>query len=167
MLLFVVRNTTMKLTVRSTSGKELQFEGNVIELTELARNLENPSGLSELAVVQNGASSDGAAKQTRTWNHESIGRLWKLLWGDQKKLVKFLASKKTGTAFYSEIGKFMGYNGQHLSGILSPITRNSQSATRDRLARLVDWRPTERGQREYFIHPEAFPFLKEIVDSET
>lgn len=78
--------------------------------------------------------------------------------------MKFLV-QRGGTAGYAEITKYMGYNGQHLSGMLSPITRNAQSATGDRLARVIDWRPDESGtKRIYFVDTVALPLLKEELD---
>jgi hypothetical protein len=64
---------------------------------------------------------------------------------------------------YADLGKHMGFEAQHLSGVLSPITRNAQTATGDRLARLVDWRISDKRVREYYIDPEALPLFQQLV----
>jgi hypothetical protein len=97
----------------------------------------------------------------RRWTEHSVRKLLGLLYGDQEKLLKFLV-EHGGTATYAEGGQHMRYDGQRLSGILSPLTRNAKTATQDDSAQIIHWRPSEHpGQRIYFVNPEALPLLKE------
>jgi hypothetical protein len=162
----------MKLRVPLVDGTELVFEGERDELVATAEKFVEKAGSvvamkgkgvqppSTLIPIKNNANQNGQA--SRRWNEQSCRKLWGNIYGEQAKLVKYLV-ENGGVATYGEIEKKMGYKGQHLSGILSPLTRNSQTATNDRLARLVDWRVIKTGIREYYIDSEALPFLKELI----
>jgi hypothetical protein len=152
----------MKLTIPMRDGTTLLFEGTYDELVPLAEKMVEKCG-SMIALDGAELQRDSApgASTSRRWSEQSVRRLWGLLYGDQAKLVKFLA-QHGGKATYEEVQKHMGYGAQHLSGILSPITRNAQTATGDRLARLVDWRIRDGGTREYFLDPIALALLEQI-----
>jgi len=145
----------MKLTVETAQGNILTFEGEPLELAEVAAKLASQDGKASQSM------ENQRAPAKRYWNEQSARRFWAMLWGEQAKLVKFLVSK--GTATYEEVQKFMGYGQQNLSGVLSGITRNAQAATGDRLARLIDWKFTDDGERRYFVDSDAHPFLKQVV----
>jgi hypothetical protein len=167
----------MKLSVGFANGLILTYEGEPDELMEIGEkmvaehgndiiNLEDAKKLGgqEIHVTANGQKFQ-SNPNSRRWSEHSVKKLLALLYGEQSKLLKFLVDRG-GSANYAEIGKFMGYDAQHLSGILSPITRNAQAATGDKLARVIDWRPTEsgvRGKRVYYVVPEALPLLKDAM----
>lgn len=92
-------------------------------------------------------------------------KLSNTLYGDQRKLVRHLVLHG-GTAKYKELGQHMGYEAQKLSGVLSAITRNTQSTTGNPRAQLVYWRIPEDQKREYHIAATALPLLKEAIASE-
>ena len=154
----------MKLTIPLRDGTTLMFEGTSDELNPIADKMMERHG------PMIGSSNCGEAlpdriqqsNVNRRWTEQSVRKLWGLLYGEQKKLVKFLIDRG-GKATYQEIQKHMGYGAQHLSGILSPITRNAQTATNDRLARLVDWHSTGKGTREYVLDPVALSLLQQVV----
>ena len=176
----------MKLTVELIDGTKWLYEGTYEELVQLSEKLvcrygdyiksqHDPSfagptrpgptlaeltGEAPTTVITAPATATAARPR---WTEATVRRLVSRLYGEQLKLVKFLASCDGGKTSYAAICKHMGYQGQHLSGILSPITRNAQTATRDKSARLIDWRVTETGGSEYYLDPEALPFLKSII----
>jgi hypothetical protein len=156
----------MKLSIPLADGTILVYEGTEEELSKIGLQFVAKSGsditsmdearrLGGITVRVNGAS--------RRWSEHSLLRLWGLLYGEQAKLVRFLCDR--GTASYQQVAKHMGYDAQRLSGILSPITRNTQTATGDRLARLIDWRLDDEGERQYFIDPDALPILKKTLST--
>jgi hypothetical protein len=154
----------MKLYVPLIDGGTLTFEGNYDELISIAERFLEKHGNLIAANATSEASLAESGKQpgNRRWNEHSARRLWNLLYGDQSKAVRFLV-EQGGKAEYKELGKHMGYHAQRLSGILSAVTRNAQTATGDRMSRLVDWRIADRGRREYYIDPEALPFFQHLV----
>lgn len=155
----------MKLSVGLANGRILVYEGTYEELVQVGEKLVREIG-SEIIDVKEAEKLGGqqihmsANGNSRRWTNHNVKKLLGLLYGEQLKLVKFLAER--GSATYQELKNHMGYGGQHLSGILSPVTRNVQTATGDRSARVVDWRPDGSGARRiYFVDPEALPLLKE------
>jgi hypothetical protein len=153
----------MKLMVPLTDGRSLTFEGEADELISVAERIVKNNGSQIAAVpVSKGSAAIQSAAGSRRWTEQSTKKLWGLLYGEQAKLVKFLVDKG-GQATYEELTKHMGYGAQHLSGILSPLTRNSQTATGDRLARLVDWKIDKNAKRQYYIEQQALPFLQQLV----
>jgi hypothetical protein len=138
----------------------LLFEGTHEELIPLAEKMVEKHG--PLIAFDKASEPVQRPNVIQRWTEQSARRLAGLLYGDQAKLVKFLIGRG-GTASYEEIQKHMGYGAQRLSGILSPITRNAQTATKDPLARLVDWRFTDKGVREYFIDVGALPLLRQVL----
>ncbi len=151
----------MKLTIHLLDGTVLTFEGVKDELLEVAEDFAKKHSVPTVhstATAQ--VDTQPRVNGSRRWNEQSVRRLTGLLYGEQEKVVKFLL-ENGGAASYVELGQYLGYDGQRLSGILSPITRNAQTATGDRLARLVDWRLRKDGQREYYIDPEALPLFQQ------
>jgi hypothetical protein len=158
----------MKLFVGLANGATLAVEGTYEEITRYGDKLVREFGPDiinlEEAQKLGGPTVHVKAPSILRWTEHSVKKLLGLLYGEQEKLLKFIV-EHGGTATYAEIGKHMGYNGQHLSGILSPITRNAQSATNDDSARVIDWRPSEHpGQRIYFVDSEALPLLKKALN---
>lgn len=162
----------MKLTVGLIDGRTLLFEGTYEELVKageecVARFGNLIASAADAAQLQPSMPiAVRAGTSSRRWTEQTARRLWGILYGEQAKLVKYLV-QRGGKAKYAEVGKYLGYEAQHLSGVLSSITRNAQAATGDRLARLVDWRIPEDGKREYYVDPDALPFLAEIVQQQT
>src|SRR6266849_9787662 len=119
----------MKLLVGLANGTILTYEGTYDEVTKIGEKLVGEFGPEiinlEEAEKLGGQQIQMNANGSRRWNNHSVRKLLGLLYGEQMKLVKFLV-EHGGTATYAEITKHMGYGGQHLSGILSPITRNAQ-----------------------------------------
>jgi len=156
----------MKLYVPLTDGTTLTFEGDHDELVSVAERFVEKHG--DMVAVRSNINVEATPSRnvnqrgTRRWNEQTTQRLWKLLYGEQAKVVRFLV-ERGGKAEYKELGKHMGYDAQHLSGVLSAITRNAQTATGDRLSRLVDWRITDDHRREYSIDAEAMPFFSQLV----
>ena len=155
----------MKLHIPLTDGTSLTFEGEYEELVQTAEKFVEKHG--QLIAAQSPApmqatSANGPKPQSRRWSEQSVKRLWGMLYGEQAKVVKFLVGRG-GKTSYAELSKHIGYDAQHLSGILSPITRNAQTATGDRLARLIDWRVSDKGVREYYVDSEALPLLQTIM----
>jgi hypothetical protein len=153
----------MKLFVALANGAILTYEGTEEEVGRLGVKLVRDLG-PDIIDVEEAEKLGGPAirlKAPRGWTEHSVRKLLGLLYGEQEKLLKFLV-EHGGTATYAEVGQHMGYDGQHLSGILSPLTRNAKTATQDDSAQIIDWRPSEHpGQRIYFVNPEALPLLKE------
>jgi hypothetical protein len=155
----------MKLSIPLADGTTLVYEGTREELEQIGEafvakfgsEVGSSSDAKRLGGVTVRVPSDG-----HLWSEHSVEKLWALLYGEQSKLVKFLI-ERGGTATYAELKKYMGYDAQKLSGILSPITRNSQTATGDRLARLIDWRIDDAGTRRYFVEARALPLLRKIA----
>lgn len=169
----------MKLTVELVDGTKWFYEGEYDELVHLSEKLvyrfgelikrkDDPSFPGPTTpgptLQQLEAPASGVPTMNRRWTEQSARRLWGLLYGEQAKLVKFLVSREGGKASYAELCKHMGYEGQHLSGILSAITRNAKTATKNSGARLVDWRLIKNGVSEYFIDPEALSFFETILN---
>lgn len=155
----------MKLHIPLSDGTTLTFEGSHDELMGIAERFVDKHGplVSQAGNGMHGEAPHGmSTSSSRRWTEQAARRLWGLLYGEQAKVVKALVSRG-GTTEYHELGKHMGYDAQHLSGVLSAITRNSQTATGDRLARLVDWRVADSGKRVYFIHPDALPFFQQLL----
>lgn len=151
----------MKLHVPLVDGRIIVFEGSYEELVDVAEKFISEHG-SEIAgkpVPPHVPAKSGNG--SRRWNEQTVRRLWGLMYGEQAKLVKFMTAR--GTAEYAELSKHMGYDAQRLSGVLSAITRNSQTATGDRSARLVDWRISKNGKREYFVDADALPLLRQVI----
>jgi hypothetical protein len=151
----------MKLLIPLIDGRTLTFEGEHDELVAVAEKFAQ-SCPPQIAMTTGSGGSAENPDSSRRWTEQTTKRLWGMLYGEQAKLVRFLVDRG-GKATYDELAKHMGYKGQHLSGILSPLTRNAQAATGDRLARLVDWRIDKNSQRQYFIQAEALPHLRLIV----
>ena len=155
----------MKLHIPLSDGTTVTLEGEYEELVQAAEKFVENRGV-QVAVrpssPQQSAVANASKPQSRRWTEQTAKRLWSMLYGDQAKLVKFLV-ERGGTTSYAELGKHMGFNAQRLSGVLSPITRNAQTATGDRLARLVDWRANIKGVREYYIDAEALPLFQQLV----
>jgi hypothetical protein len=154
----------MKLMVPLKDGRTLEFEGEPDELIAAAEKIVRSTG-SQIAMKvssEQTTTSNPALSGSRRWTEQSTKKLWGLLYGEQAKVVRFLV-ERGGQSTYEELTKHMGYGAQHLSGILSPLTRNSQTATGDRLARLVDWRIDQNAKRQYYIDPEALVFLQHLV----
>ena len=153
----------MRLLVPLTDGRTLTFEGEADELIATAEKLANTNG-TQIANKPVGRTDTTAQASTggRRWTEQSTKRLWGILYGEQAKVVKFLVDKG-GQATYEELTKYLGYGAQHLSGILSPLTRNSQTATGDRLARLVDWKIDKSAKRQYYVDGDALPHLQQLL----
>jgi hypothetical protein len=151
----------MKLLIPLVDGRTLTFEGEHDELVAVAEKFaqSHPSQVS-METVSRGTPEtvDGS----RRWTERTTKRLWGMLYGEQAKVVRFLVDRG-GKVTYSELAKHMGYKGQHLSGILSPLTRNAQAATGDRLARIIDWRIDKNSQRQYYIQADALPHLRLLL----
>ncbi len=150
----------MKLSIPLADGRILVYEGTHEELVQIGEDFVARFG-AEITTTQQAQSLGGVTVHAK-WSGHKIKKLLSLLYGDQAKLVKFLV-EQGGTSPYTQVAKHMGYDAQRLSGILSPITRNAQAATGDREARLIDWRIDDSGTRQYFIHPDALPFLTDGV----
>src|SRR5713226_4364057 len=114
----------MKLHIPLLDGQALTFEGTHEELVAIAeRFVRNHAPI--LAVGSVNPPVESRQSPSRRWTEQTAKRLWGLVYGDQAKLVKFLV-ERGGSATYEDLTKHMGFEGQHLSGILSPLTRNSQ-----------------------------------------
>jgi hypothetical protein len=151
----------MKLMIPLVDGANLTFEGTYDELVQVAEDFVKKHAATIAVSGTASAAQQGTQPRvngSRRWTEQSARRLLGLLYGEQEKVVRFLV-EHGGAATYGELKQHLGYDGQRLSGILSPITRNAQTATGDRLARLVDWRVRKDGEREYYIDAEALPFL--------
>jgi hypothetical protein len=154
----------MKLSVGLANGAILVYEGTYEELVKIGEKLVLEHG-PMIVNVKDAEKLNGRKfhLSSKGWTEQNVKALLAHLYGDQAKLLKFLV-ERGGNATYPEIKKEMGYGGQSLSGILSPITRNAQKATGDPFARLIDWRPDQSGtKRIYFVHPEALPHLKDAM----
>jgi hypothetical protein len=156
----------MKLFVGLANGALLTYEGTEEEVGRLGVKLVRDLG-PDIINVEEAEKLGGPTirlKAPRRWTENSVRKLLGLIYGEQEKLLKFLVAHG-GTATYAEIEVHMGYKGQHLSGILSPLARNAKTATKDDSTKIIDWRPSEHpGQRIYFVDPEALPLLKEELD---
>jgi hypothetical protein len=159
----------MKLNVGLANGTVLVVEGTYDEITSYGDKLVTQFGPDIIKVEDarklGGQTISLKAPALSPWNEKSVKNLVDLIYGDQLKLLKFFVGRG-GTVTYSEIEEHMGYKGQRLSGILSPLTRNAKSATRDDRAKLIDWRPGNKlGARIYSLDPDALPLLKEQLKS--
>src|ERR1700740_470762 len=135
----------MKLSVGFANGATLVVEGSYEEITSYGDKLVREFGQDIVNLDEarrlGGPTVHVNAPKIPRWTERSVRKLKDVLYGEQEKLLRFLVEQHDGAATYEEIENYMGYAGQHLSGILSPITRNSQSATDDSSARLIGWRP--------------------------
>lgn len=157
----------MKLFVACANGATIVVEGSYDEITSYGDKLVREFG-PDIVNLEDAQRVGGPTVHVKVpkiprWTENSVKKLKDVLYGEQEKLLRFLVEQHDGTATYEKIQNHMGYAEQHLSGILSPITRNAQSATGDSSARLIDWRPNgyDRKKRVYFVDPEALPLLKE------
>ncbi|MFQ5776645.1 MAG: hypothetical protein ACE5IP_01410 [Terriglobia bacterium] len=112
-------------------------------------------------------SSEGGAPRTTApsyWTEKAVQRLTALVWGDQKKMLRFLGDKG-GAATYREVLKHLGFSkGQQLSGALSGLTRNSRKATGFNEAAVILWRRRSDTdwEGEYYIHSDFARLLREL-----
>src|ERR1700730_4931556 len=158
----------MNLFVWLANGSKLEVHGTFEEITSYGDKLIRDYGI-EIINREEGEKLGGPTIHVQApalprWTEEKVRNLLGRLYGEQEKLLKFLV-EHGGTATYAEVGQHMGYDGQRLSGVLSPLARNTKSATMDDSAWIIDWRPSEHpGQRIYFVDPEVLPLLKEQLN---
>ena len=156
----------MKLLVGFTDGTILTVDGSYDEITSYGDKLIREHG-TQVINLEEAKKLGGQmihVKAPPVWTEQSVKNLLGLIYGDQEKLLKYLVGNG-GTATYEEVGKHMGYNGQRLSGILSPLARNAKSAMNNDSAKIIDWRPSQHpGERIYFVNAEALPLLKDQMN---
>jgi hypothetical protein len=146
----------MKLIVENPSGTRFTFEGEALELAEIATKLAGvhlepgpgyvPQKLDPIPGI---------------WTESNLRELRALLWGDQAKLMEFLLDR-SGEAPYSEIGVHMGFTRQKLGAILSAIMRNGRKAANDPEAQLLRWKLSDSRGQIIYIDPAAQPILQDI-----
>jgi hypothetical protein len=134
--------------------KGFEFEGSKDELITLMEELQ---GGVPTPFIKSGSAS-------WRWTQEAVGTMFDMLYGDKLAVVK--AFKKDRVIKYHELCKLCGLRGQELSARLAAITKNSHKAVGHDDAWLIDheWTvPNDRDQRNYFIHPEAYPHLAKLL----
>jgi hypothetical protein len=93
------------------------------------------------------------------WTEPRARTLWNWFYGDQKKLVDLLMEKDMTS---DQIQKALKIDGHVLSGLLSCITRNAKRETRYKEARVIGWRPQQRGGWVYYILPEVKELFQRV-----
>ncbi|SRR6266436_9440990 len=148
----------MKLTVEQPDGTKLTFEGDALELAAIAEKFAGrQSGESPTLFTPRPLD-----RPPGKWTNSSLEELWRLLWGDQAKLVRFLV-ERSGEAPYTEIGIYMGYDRQKLGAILSAIIRNARKVTKDPEAQFLRWRLSDSSRQIIYIDPAALDPLERAM----
>jgi|SRR5208283_632574 len=151
----------MKLIIENPDGSRLTFEGEGLELAAVASRLANQ----RLDLSQARFTPLPLDPPPGKWTHSNLGELWRLLWGDQARLVSFLVERR-GEAPYTEIGVHMGYDRQKLGAILSAIIRNARKAAKDPEARFLRWRLSDNRGQIIYIDPAALDPLERIIQTD-
>jgi hypothetical protein len=130
-----------------------KFEGDKDELIALMKELDGDSSI----------SPEQSEPANWRWTQDAVEKLFDMLYGDKLKVIK--AFKKGRVLKYHEFCKLTGLRGQELSARLGAITKNSRNAVGHDDAWLIDkeWTvPYDRDERNYFIHPDAYPYLAKL-----
>jgi hypothetical protein len=146
------------MPVKMIYKKDFEFIGDKEELLEVMKELEQGSIIS----TSSGAHSKAADWK---WTEENVKDMLDSLNDQTFKVLK--AFKKTSTIKYHELCKSSGLRAQKLAIRLTAIRRNAQKAVGHKGAWLVNRRwtiPGDREQRDYYIHPEAYPYLLKYPD---
>jgi hypothetical protein len=148
----------MKLIIEPPDGTKLTFEGDALELATIAEKFAGrESGASPTLFTPRPLNPPPGK-----WTNSNLSELWRLLWGDQAKLVKFLV-ERSGEAPYTEIGIHMGYDRQKLGAILSAIIRNARKVTKDPEAQFLRWRLSDNRGQIIYIDPAALDPLERAM----
>jgi hypothetical protein len=148
----------MKLIVEQSDGTKLTFEGDALELATIAEKFAGGQfGESPTVFTPRPPNS-----RPGEWTNSTLSELWRLLWGDQAKLVKFLV-ERSGEAPYTEIGIHMGYDRQKLGAILSAIIRNARKVTKNPAAQFLRWRLSDNRGQIIYIDPAALDPLERAM----
>jgi hypothetical protein len=126
-----------------------------------------PGKVAENAAVQ-AAKSNGKLDESHTsvWTFSRAEKLWKGLYGQQQKFVKFLV-EKGGRATLAEAMKHLGLKkGVELAGVRSCLTRNARRETGYKQAIVMDWKMGEDGKWYYQLVPEVHELFKQIAENE-
>jgi hypothetical protein len=140
--------------------KGFEFEGDKDELIALMEELQE--GTAPAPNIPLPPSKPSAASWR--WTEEAVEKMFNMLYEGKLEVIK--AFKKSRVLKYHELCKLSGLRGQELSARLAAITKNSQKAVGHDEAWLIDheWTvPYDREQRNYFIHPEAYPYLARLL----
>ena len=139
------------------------LDGTFDEVTSAVREIQGKS-TTHATSSDNKHSSNGTNGQqgTTVWTMKRAEALWKSLYGDQEKLVKFLLDKG-GSASQSDIMKHLGLKtGNQLAGVRSSITRNARRETQYQAATVIEWATGADGKWHYKLVPEVHEFFKQI-----
>lgn len=151
----------MKLVVDNPDGSRLTFEGEALELAAVASKLASQ----RFDPSQGRFTPRPLDPPPGTLTNSHLAELWRLLWGDQARLVRFLV-ERSGEAPYTEIGIHMGYDRQKLGAILSAIIRNARKAAKNPEAQFLRWRLSDNRGQIIYIDPAALDSLKRIIQSD-
>ncbi len=144
------------------------LEGTSDEVSSAYLAIQGKPNVAPVAAdVANGHKGNGQVDGQHgaaVWTTKRAEALWNWLYGDQRKLMKFLLDKG-GMASQAEIMNHLALKkGNELAGLRSCITRNARRETGYREAVVIDWILGDDSKWYYKLEPEVHDLLKQIAD---
>ena len=143
------------------------LEGTHEEVTAAVRSLQGNNTTNVPGNNSGGGNhvANGSASSA-VWTEKRVEALWNCLYGDQKKLIQYLLSKRTASV--PDILKHLEMKrGIELAGIRSSLTRNARRVTGHKEAKVIEWTPGATDHKWYYkIDREVEGLLQQVVENQ-